>query len=48
MDGREFVFDTRKIKKVLDGVDITESEIIVWLKEMMKENIMLINGGLAI
>ncbi len=48
VDGREFVFDTRKIKKVLDGVDITESEIIVWLKEMMKENIMLINGGLAI
>ena len=45
VDGREFVFDTRKIKKVLDGVDITESEIIVWLKEMMKENIMLINGG---
>lgn len=48
VDGREFVFDTREIKKVLDGVDITESEIIVWLKEMMKENIMLINGGLAI
>ena len=48
VDDREFVFDTREIKAVLDGVDINESEIIVWLKEMMKENIMMINGGLAI
>ncbi len=48
VDGKEYVFDTRRVKEILDGVDINSTEIIVYLKEMIDENITSINGGLII
>ncbi len=48
VDEREYVFDTRDVKRILDGVDINSTEIIVYLKEMIDENITNINGGLII
>lgn len=48
VNGNKYVFDTREIKRVLDGVDINSAEIIVYLKEMIDENIAKINGGLTI
>lgn len=41
----EYIFDTREIKGILEGVDITSSEIINFLKQMIDENISKLNGG---
>ncbi len=35
----EFVFDTKEIKKLLDGVDITEPDILMWIKSYIEEGI---------
>lgn len=48
VDGREYVFDTREVREMLNGIDITENEITVYLKEMIEENIASMNGGLII
>jgi len=45
VDGEEYRFDTKEIKEVLDGVDIRSTEIIVFLTQMIRENINKINGG---
>ena len=36
----EYVFDSREIKKVLDGVEITQPTVIKFLKEMINENLL--------
>ena len=38
VDGQEFVLDTDEIKAVLEGVDITSSEILTFLGQMVAEN----------
>ena len=38
-DGNAFVLDTREIKQMLEGVDITSNEILSFLRQMMEENI---------
>jgi hypothetical protein len=38
-DDTEFVFDTREIKKVLEGVPINTPEVFEYLKEMLNEGI---------
>lgn len=43
-----YVFDTAGIKEVLDGVDISNIEILSYLKDLIKENIQKINGGNSI
>ena len=35
----EYVFDTKEIKEVLDGVSVSDPEIMKYLKEMIKENL---------
>ena len=44
-DSGEFVFDTDVIKSELDGISITEPEILVWLGDYIKENLENIDGG---
>ncbi|MBS4537188.1 ATP-binding protein [Clostridium sp. D2Q-11] len=39
VNGNIFTFDTVEIKKMIDGVEITSPEIILWLKDYIKENI---------
>lgn len=38
-DDFEFIFDTNEIKVILDGVAINLPEIIVWLKDYIKEGL---------
>jgi len=38
-DDKSFNLDTRAIKEILDGVPIDEPDIILWLKEYIKEGI---------
>lgn len=47
VDGRTYVFDTREIKAVLGG-GITDAVTLTYLKDMLRENMTEINGGLEI
>jgi hypothetical protein len=40
----EFIFNTVDIKQMLDGANIKENEILVWLKEYVNENIRSISN----
>lgn len=48
VNDKEFIFDTREIKKELDGTPIDSAEILVFLKSYLKENIESINGGIIL
>ncbi len=48
IDDREFVFDTREVKRELDGVPIDSPEIIVFIKDLVTENLEIVNGGLIL
>jgi len=39
----EFVFDTREIKEVLEGMPLSDPKIIRYLREMIEENLLEIN-----
>ncbi|MDP3387058.1 MAG: ATP-binding protein [Eubacteriales bacterium] len=38
-NGSEFVFDTKEIKNILDDVDISSPDILLWIKDYIRENI---------
>ncbi len=38
VEGRDFVFDTREIKRVLDGVSFKVPEVMLWIKDFLREN----------
>lgn len=43
---REFLLDTREIKNILgDEVSILQNEVILWIKDYIKENFKKIYGG---
>lgn len=44
-DKGEYIFDTREVKEALEGVPINDSEVLAYLKEMIKENLKEINIG---
>ncbi len=44
-DVGEFVLDTDEIKETLDGIPISEPEILVWLGGYLTENLNSIEGG---
>ncbi len=39
VDNEEYSFDSREVKKTLDGISITEPSVINFLKQMIKENL---------
>jgi hypothetical protein len=43
IDKQEYVFDTKEIKEVLDGVSVADPNIIQYLKEMINENVKAIS-----
>lgn len=45
VDGEIFIFDTKEIKKMLDGVPIDSQEILAYLNGYLADNIKNINGG---
>ena len=40
---QEYVFDTREVKQVLDGIPLTDYDVILWVKNNIKEGIMTIH-----
>ena len=48
VEDKSFTFDTREIKAELGGIPIDSPEIISFLKDMLKENIESINGGIIL
>lgn len=48
INGKKFDFDTREIKKELQNVPIDSPEILMFLREFLKENIENINGGMVL
>ena len=48
MDGREFRFDTRELRKELDGVPSDAPEVLQFVRQLLEENINELNGGLEI
>lgn len=45
VDDREFVFDTRRIKKIIQDVPISNPMVIDWIKSFLEGNLKEINGG---
>jgi hypothetical protein len=43
-DGREFIFDSRDIKKIVEG-EICNPDVLKWIREYIRENIEEIGGG---
>lgn len=46
--GTEFRLDTEEVKRELDGVPLTEPDVLVFLREMIKENVVTNFGGVYI
>lgn len=40
-----FVFDTREIKQILDGVPISSPDIVLWIRDYLEEGIKNLYGG---
>lgn len=40
---QEFVFDTREVKTVLEGIPLTDYNVIMWVKENIKQGIITIH-----
>lgn len=38
VDGREFKFSSAEIKKILDGVPLSEPSVVVWMEGYIREN----------
>ena len=45
IDEREYVFDTREVKEVLDGVPLNDPSVMRYLKDMIRENLGEIRGN---
>lgn len=44
-DKDTYIFDTEEIKETLDGISINNNDIIIFLREMIEENIKEIRGN---
>ncbi|MBR3941852.1 MAG: sensor histidine kinase [Clostridia bacterium] len=44
-DGESFLFDTKQIREVLDGVPFNTPEVVLWMQEYINDGILSINGG---
>lgn len=38
-DTNDFILDTKEVKKILDGVKINEPDVLMWLKDYIKEGL---------
>lgn len=45
VENRSFVFDTRDLKKQLDGISVDNPEIAVFVKDLLTENFESVRGG---
>lgn len=44
-NGKEFTLDTQEVKALLNTTAIDDAEVLSFIKQMIKENIVSINGG---
>lgn len=44
-DGKSFILDSREIKKILGSEEINTPEVLLWIKDFIKENLKEISGG---
>jgi len=45
VENKQYVFDTREIIEVLEGLPISDASVARWLKELINENLSSINAG---
>lgn len=45
VNDKSFEMDTREIKKILDGVSVSDTNVGIWLKEYINEGISNLYGG---
>lgn len=45
VDGNKFEFDTRELKAQLDGISVCEPEVLIFVRDMINENITQIGGA---
>jgi anti-sigma regulatory factor (Ser/Thr protein kinase) len=38
-DAGEFIFDTREVKEMIEGMDIKDINVLLWIKEYINENV---------
>ncbi len=48
VDGKKYTFSTLDVKAVMEGVPISEPEVLKFIEDMIDENIENINGGTSI
>ena len=44
-DGEEFLFDTKQVREVLDGVPFHTPDVVLWMQEYINDGILTIHGG---
>ncbi|NLM40158.1 MAG: ATP-binding protein [Firmicutes bacterium] len=44
-DGRDFVIDTREIKRELDGIPINQGQVVSWMQDFIQEGLAQLRGG---
>lgn len=44
-NGKEFIMDTRELRRILDGVALCEPDVVCWIREYIRQNTNEINGG---
>lgn len=48
VDGREYDFSTAEIREIMEGVPLSEPEVLGYIEGMIAENIENINGGIIL
>ena len=47
VDGREFTLSTKQLKEILGGVPLDMPEVVMWIKDYLKEQTQIIRGGVV-
>ncbi len=40
-DDYEFIFDTKEIKEILNGVSVNTPDVVIWMQDFIRENIIV-------
>lgn len=47
-NGKEFEFNTKEVKTILETDDLNSPEILIWIRDYIKENLMELMGGASL
>ena len=48
LDGKSYEFNTAEVREIMEGVPLSEPEVLGYIEEMIAENIENINGGIIL